>query len=461
MFRLLFAWGLLVCALPTWALNFGKMGPDEVAVYVKDLRSGKIIAEHRADAAMNPASTMKLVTAFAAFRTLGANYRWQTEFKSQGNIVGDTLQGDIYWVGSGDPVFDQTSLITMQQQLYQAGIRRITGQLVLDRSVWGDMGTADDFVEDTGATFMTAPDPHILAYKVVWAKPERDATGAVVINTNPPLPDIPQQNNVSVFASAAACPSLARYMQARYQDGVLSFTGSLPSSCLGQEMFVNMLDTQEFARRSFINQWRAMGGQISDGMRIDTAPKQAKVLARYQSKPLVEVLSDMNKFSNNLVARSVFLKMGESATDKRTSQHAKIAVRREWVAAGLDDETLVLENGSGLSRREQITARGLGQMLEATYRSPFRQAFIDGLPIAGTDGTLKTRFRQLGTPLRLKTGTLKNVRAVAGYWLGEDGAQPLVVVVLINSHRSGLYLPDMDALVARVVREAAVYDAKF
>ena len=455
------SWGVVLLlssfSLPSFALNFGKMRADEVAVYVKDLNTGKMVAEHRTDVAMNPASTMKLVTAFAAFRALGAQYRWQTEFKSDGKIVGDTLQGDIYWVGSGDPVFDQESLIAMQQQLRSAGIQRITGQLVLDRSVWGDKGSADDFVEDTGATFMTAPDPHMLAYKVVWAKPERDAIGAIVVRTNPPLPEIPQRQALTLSASGAACPSLARYMQASYQGGVLSFTGQLPSSCLGQEMFINMLNTQEFAQRSFINQWRAMGGQISDGIRISTTPTHAKVLARFQSKPMWEILSDMNKFSNNLIARTVFLKLGEQAADKRTSQNAKIAVRREWVAAGLDDETLILENGSGLSRRERITARHLGQMLEKAYYSPFRQAFIDGLPIAGTDGTLKTRFRQIGAPLRLKTGTLKNVRALAGYWLGDGSTPPLVIVVLINSSRSDQYLADMDHLVASVVRGARAF----
>ena len=132
------SWGVVLLlssfSLPSFALNFGKMRADEVAVYVKDLNTGKMVAEHRTDVAMNPASTMKLVTAFAAFRALGAQYRWQTEFKSDGKIVGNTLQGDIYWVGSGDPVFDQESLIAMQQQLRSAGIQRIAGQLVLDRS---------------------------------------------------------------------------------------------------------------------------------------------------------------------------------------------------------------------------------------------------------------------------------------------------------------------------------------
>ena len=135
-------------------------------------------------------------------------------------------------------------------------------------------------------------------------------------------------------------------------------------------------------------------------------------------------------------------------------QNAKGAVRRQLVAAGLDDEALVLENGSGLSRRERLTARFMGQMLQQAWQSPFQAAFIDTLPIGGRDGTLKGRFKNSGGGLRLKTGTLKNVRALAGYWLPENPQQhPLAIVVIINSERSGGYLPDMDKLVERVLND--------
>ena len=165
----------------------------------------------------------------------------------------------------------------------------------------------------------------------------------------------------------------------------------------------------------------------------------------------------MNKHSNNLIARTVFLTLGHQENGPHSVQNAEAAVRRQLVSAGLDDEALVLENGSGLSRRERLTARFLGSMLFQAYRSPFRDTFIHTLPIAGTDGTLRGRFRQLGRSLRMKTGTLRDVRALAGYWLPPNGRK-LAVVVIINSHRSGGYLPDMDAMVRRIVHDADVLD---
>ena len=264
---------VLLCAQAAFALDFGRMRADEVAVYVQDMQSGQVLVSHRADAAMNPASVMKLVTTFAALRTLGDDYRWLTQWKSAAPQHGHTLAGDIYWVGSGNPVLDQNDLLDMQQQLRDQGIRKISGRLVLDSSVWPDSGSAEGFGDDAGEAFATPPSPHMLAYKVVWAKPERNADGEVVMALNPPLPDVAQENRLSAYAGAAACPSLKPYVAAKYAGGVLSFRGRLPESCLGQEMFVNMLDAPDFAARSFINHWRASGGEIADGAGAGRAPE--------------------------------------------------------------------------------------------------------------------------------------------------------------------------------------------
>ena len=447
---------VLLCAQAAFALDFGRMRADEVAVYVQDMQSGQVLVSHRADAAMNPASVMKLVTTFAALRTLGDDYRWLTQWKSAAPVSGHTLAGDIYWVGSGNPVLDQNDLLDMQQQLRDQGIRKISGRLMLDSSLWPDSGSAEGFDDDAGEAFATPPSPHMLAYKVVWAKPERNAAGEVVMALNPPLPDVAQENRLSTYAGAAACPSLKPYVAAQYAGGVLSFRGRLPESCLGQEMFVNMLDAPDFAARSFINHWRASGGEISDGAGVGRAPAQAATLAANQSKPLAAVLADMNKESNNVIARSVYLALGAQAAHGRNgTQNAEAAVRHALRSAGLDDETLVLENGSGLSRRERVSARFLGEMLAAARRSPFQTAFTDSLPIAGNDGTLKKRFQTIGSPLRLKTGTLKNVRALAGYWLPETPQHPLAIVVLVNSEQSGAYLPDLDRLVMQLLPAGA------
>lgn len=245
---------LLFCMLPlsAAALDFGKIRADEISVYVQDLETGKVLIDHRSGVSVNPASAMKLVTAFAAFQALGKDYRWTTDFKSPAPVNGDTLEGDIYWEGSGDPVLDQDGLIALQQQLRDKGIRKISGQLVLDRSLWGEVKNGKEFAADAGETYMTPPDPNRLAYKVVAVKAERNPAGDVVWTTNPPLPDIRLDNQTTIVPSTAECKSISRYMRGRYTGGALVISGNVPETCLSEALYVNMLTSQDFARRSFI-----------------------------------------------------------------------------------------------------------------------------------------------------------------------------------------------------------------
>ena len=131
--RLLLAFALFFYFQVAFAIDFGRIQPDEAAVYVQDLDSGEVLLAHRADVSMNPASTMKLVTTFAALRGLGGDYRWQTQWRSSGTVANGALQGDLYWVGSGDPAFDQPDLVDMQQQLVRQGIMSLNGKNLTDR----------------------------------------------------------------------------------------------------------------------------------------------------------------------------------------------------------------------------------------------------------------------------------------------------------------------------------------
>lgn len=440
----------LCCALmlsaPTLAApDLGRIKPHEVAYFVQDLRSGEIIAQHNADTAMNPASVMKLVTGYAALKTLGENYRWRTQWTARAPIVNGTLDGNLFWRGSGDPVLDQKDIIAMQRQLQQKGIRRIAGNVVLDRSVWNTQTTADGFEDDEDRAFAVPPDPHMLSYKVLWIDAYRNADGGMNLSLNPPLVNVPVRENVRT-GTGGSCRNLARLIKANWDGSTLSINGQLPTACDGQKMYVNMLSAEEFAAESFIGQWREAGGDGPVQVRFGDAPAGARVLAEHISPPLSEVIRDMNKHSNNLIARTIFLTLGTTLSGQQTVQNAKVTIRRSLAQAGINDNSLSLENGSGLSRSERISARTLGKMLSQAYAASFRQTFIDSLPQAGVDGTLKRRLRDV-PQLYLKTGTLKDVRALAGYKLPSNANErPLSVVIMINSPQASAYLGDLDNL---------------
>ena len=410
----LFIAAILCCTFQVaFAIDFGRIQPNEAAIYVQDLDNGEVLLSHRADVSMNPASTMKLVTTFAALRALGSNFRWKTEWRSNGMIVNGALQGDLYWIGSGDPVFDQPDLLNMQRQLIQHGIQSLNGKVVLDRQVWGSLGSAEGFENDAEESFVTPPDPHMIAYKVLWITATHNPSNQQpAFLLNPPLFGIPT-DTTQITETDGRCGKLSNHISAKLENNTLILKGRLPSACWGEKMFVNVFDAPRFAEESFRGHWlsQGLGGLYGFGRGI--TPPNSRLLAVHYSKPLHEVLTDMNKHSNNLIARSIFLTLAHQESGSHSIHNAEAAIRKQLVEAGLDDEALVLENGSGLSRRERLTARFLGNTLLRAYHASFRNAFIHTLPIAGTDGTLRGRFRQLGRSLRMKTGTLRDVRALA------------------------------------------------
>ncbi len=442
--------------MPTWALNFGKIPTQEIGIYVQDLRNQEVLFQLNPTKAFNPASTMKLVTTFAALDKLGPDYVWPTFFRSNAPIEKGVLKGDLYWQGSGDSVFDQKDLQAMQAQLLMQGINQIDGRLVFDRTVWQTIASAEGFLDDEKEAFTTPPDPQMVAYKVAWLNIIADANGHAKINMQPALPDVSLQLNLKP-SQASSCLKLKNHLLIDTEgDNVVRISGSLPASCIGSQTFVNVLPMEAFAHQSFLANWAELGGQNQPDVTSGKTPRDARILAAHASAPLKDVIKDMNKASNNVIARTLYLTLGtHPQAQADTVTEAGDKVRRSLSQHHVRDrDFLVLENGSGLSRTERITPRLMGDLLQQAYISPFKQDFIDSLPIAGQDGTLKTRFKDLGSPLRLKTGTLNNVRALAGFWLPEaPGQKPLSITIIINSPNASSYIDDMDNLVQALIRQ--------
>lgn len=427
-----------------FAADFGQIPPKNVAYIIQETDSGKILAEHNADKLMNPASVMKLITTYAALGLLGEDYRWSSQWTARAPIVNGALQGNLFWRGTGDPSLDQKDIITMLEQLQAKGIKRLDGNLVLDDSIWKSEGTAEGFEEDEGEAFAVAPNPHMLSYKVVWIDAYRQKSGKMNVRFEPPLVNIPVDIDIHT-AKKRRCSTLSHFVRPHWDGQRLHVRGRLPTACAGKKMYVNMLTAQQFAEESFLGQWQKMGGEGPVRVRQGKEPDGVRVLATHQSKPLKDIVHDMNKFSNNLIARTLFLNLGGKKA-QNSIQDAQEITRVYLAMNGVDVQKLTIENGSGLSRDGRVSARMIAQLLNSAYRAPFKTAFIDSLPVAGYDGTLKRRLRD-NPDLHLKTGTLKNVRALAGFRLPENTHQPpLTIVLMVNDPEAKKQLYDLDNL---------------
>ncbi|POZ61312.1 D-alanyl-D-alanine carboxypeptidase/D-alanyl-D-alanine endopeptidase [Chromobacterium alticapitis] len=448
------AWlGLLLGGLcaQAGAWDLHGLKPEEVAVWAAPVEGDGPVIAHRADAAMNPASTMKLLTGWAALNRLGPDYRWKTSLLSDAPVEGDALKGDLYWLGGGDPRFDNGDLLSLLHSLRLRGIRRLEGRLLLDKRAFADIGGADDFDEDAGRAFVVGPDAHLVNLKVAWLTFYRDGQGARAA-LDPPLSGVALQSDLKPGADAP-CPDVRRFVAIESDGSRVSVSGSLPAACDGQRAYVNVLDHDAFAGQDFAAMWQALGGEGPLRVERGRAPDGARELAAWQSQPLPAALADINKYSNNTMARTLFLTLGREAAGEGSPRAAAGALRDMLSQRGIADlSALQLENGSGLSRRERVTARLLGEVLLDAARGPYASEFIASLPIAATDGTLKKRFADLGPRLRMKTGTLNDVKALAGYWQAEDGRR-LAIVAIVNGPQAKTSAKALDALVSDLVRD--------
>lgn len=421
------------------ALREAGVPPGAVSIYVRELGRESPIVGHRATLAMSPASTMKIVTTLVGLDVLTPGYTWTTTFHTAARVDGGVLRGPLYIKGSGDPKFTTESLQTVIAALRARGIREIGGDIVLDRSRFTRI------VHDAAAfdglprrPYNVGPDALLFNYKSVGFRLNPLPDGNVRVITDGAPPDgLTIINNLRT--TTGACPNDWRSRaQAEFDDRgsavTATFSGTYAVDCGERDWYVSLFDHTGLLAGMFARMWRDAGGSWAGTMKEGTVPKNARVLHTHTSAPLATMVTDINKFSNNVMARQLLLTI-DAEISKRPAQ-ARRAGRaiREWAKArGFDLPDLVIENGSGLSRSERISAKSLANMLEYGLTAPFASDFVSSLPLAATDGTLSKRF--VNQPAEgmayLKTGTLTGVKALAGYLL-LPGDRKLLFVGFIN-----------------------------
>lgn len=438
---------------------------DHVAIVVQRAGASRPVVSHNVDAAMNPASTMKLVTTFAALDLLGPGYRWRTEAYLGGPLVDGTLKGDLILKGYGDPKVTIEQWQAFIAELRARGLERIDGDLVLDRSYFRlpahDPGAFDG---EPMRPYNVGADALLVSFKAVrFAFTPNAAGDAVDVVVEPALPQ------VAVGASPALvdgpCGDWRANLGATVIDqprvAAVSFLGTYARDCGARDWNVALLDHANFVHGMFMAYFAQAGGFFGGAVRDGYAPAGERPFAALESPPLYDVVRDVNKLSNNVMARQVFLTLGAATGGApATVEKAAIAIARWLARHRIAMPKLAIENGSGLSRTERVNAAGLARLLAAADASPVRNEFATSLAVAATDGTLEHRMQDgkaAGRAL-LKTGSLEGVRALAGYVIDARGTR-WIVVAIVNDVNAARSTPALDLLADWVYRNGAMAPA--
>jgi serine-type D-Ala-D-Ala carboxypeptidase/endopeptidase (penicillin-binding protein 4) len=420
------------------ALKKRKMPGTSLSVFVREVGRDEPLVSYNSTVPRNPASVMKVVTTYAALEQLGPAYTWRTRAYATGPIRDQVLEGNLVLVGGGDPFMSHERWWAFVAGLRQSGISRIAGDVIIDNSFFASQG--DDraaFDDRPYRTYNVLPDALLVNFQTVTINAVPDAaTGSVRVSANPWPANLTIDNNIRL--DAGPCKRGAGGIIVAMPDGPtgnrVAVSGRYAAGCGQFSVPRAVMKAPDFAYGLFRTYWQQAGGTIGGGMRLGATPADAKLLYTHESLTLAEVIRLVNKYSSNSMARALFLTLGAERTPGRpaTTQAGRDAIVAFLAQRNIDTSQLVLENGSGLSRNERISAASMADVLLAAYRSQYMPEFAASLPLSATDGTLKRRFRSpaMQGRLRMKTGTLEDVSALAGFVNAASGRTFVTVVVL-------------------------------
>lgn len=467
--------------------------PDSVSVLLRSanipedaigavvLRGNTVLMSHGAERSMQPASTMKIVTTAVGLEQLGPTFRGRTELRTSADVINGVLKGDLILRGGADTDFNADVLAHMLQTLRNQGIHTIKGDLILDRQLFQparpDIG-APPFDESAEFRYNVIPDALLLNTNMLDIELSSTTQQLKLLM-------LPELDNVTISSDM----QLVKGNCARWEDGwrppeyvrgpngrlQVILHGTFPQNCK-KATSINVLDRNDYADKLFRTTWKRLGGSILGSVREapftglppTAEPVGTRMLADHVARALPEVLRDINKNSDNTLARTLFLSIGSLQSDgwlgsrpvamtvpEDTATRSRQVIQ-EWMQRhGIDTNGMSIDNGSGLSRTGRIAPLQLAGVLQAMQQSVWAPEFQSSLPIVALDGTMRKRL--LGSPAaaraRIKTGTLKNVVAIAGY-VPDANNQQCVVVAMINSDLvgNGNGRAAVDALIEWVAR---------
>lgn len=434
----------LVLALPVFSqelpssikyeLELAAIPENSVGIMIGEVNSNLPLLNHNADVAFAPASTMKVLTSYAALELLGPSYTWKTGAYISGKLEDGVLYGDLIIKGSGDPVFSQKELWLFLRQIQDAGVRDIRGNVILDRSVFKIMPfDAAAFDAEPLKPYNAGPDGLLLNEKKIDVRlVPKESENKVDVIFEPRLDGV---EITPPLLSNAECGDWKKNIVLQFDDRRANFDGMYSSACQEKNWSIHpyQMSNTRYFESVFSTLWKEAGGRFGGKVIDGILPPDASKLAEWISPELSSVVSTVNKHSNNVMARQLLLSIGHHVYGDHADVSAGIEAIKNWLASkNISSGGLVIENGSGLSRLEKMSPSTMSRILNAAFHSPVMPELMSSFPIAGKDGTMSKRLKEdaIAGKAHIKTGAIDNVRAIAGYVLAKSGRRYFVVCMV-------------------------------
>ena len=414
---------------------------DSVSLIVQKIGADDPVVSWHQEVPRNPASVMKMLTTYAALSKLGPGYQWQTEVRRTGLASEGVLKGDLIVIGRGNPMFVQQDLWSMVNHLDARGISTVAGDLIVDTSYF-DLPDHDPGAFDGKSyrPYNAGPDAALFNFSAVdFSLVPRKGYQFVDVRMAPKVKGLEIESTIRQLNGDCRGHRIKLRLDVQPLESGrrVKYTGHYPRSCGRYQLTRSVLPSTELLYGTLSTLMEARGGEISGGLLIGRAPPNSTKLFTLSSKTLAEVVRSTNKFSNNVMSQQLFLTLGaETYGEPATRGKAEKALLAELEARGIDTESLIVANGSGLCRQCQVTSETLMQMLDVAWQSVYMPEFVASLGVPGVDGSLKKRFPKGSYKGRvhMKTGTIDHVSAAAGYVQSHSNQRYRFVLMINNEN---------------------------
>jgi len=427
---------------------------SKVSIIVRDPHSGESVLELNPAISRSPASTLKVLTTWSALESLGPNHRWHTRAYATGPIINGRLAGDLVLVGGGDPGLTAEHWWRFARQIRATGLQHIDGDIVIDRSLYKAQSEDPDEFDGKGyRTYNVLPDALLVNLQSAEFHVHAE-NGESQVWIDPAPANLHVDNRVKSVAHG--CPEGGHWVRFTTIDADplhVAIDGTIGPTCPAYAQR-SIMTAPDYAFGTFSTFWRSLGGRFDGSLRLGSRPEKATLLTSLESDSLAEVVYNTNKWSSNAMARMLLLSMAaDQSSEPVGASDGEQALQQFLSNRGLHFPELVVDNGSGLSRLARISADSMSAVLLSAYQGRYFPEFVSSLPIGGQDGTLRKRFVDLAPEarIRMKTGHLAGVAAIAGY-VTTRGGRTLSVVVMVNA--PGAEAGRGDAIIDTVVRWA-------